>query len=170
VGQYLVDHLIEDGAEVLISDIFEDKIKIITDKHKVKVVDPNRIFEENFDIYAPCALGATLNDESIGQLKCSIVAGAANNQLKDEQVHAEELKDKGILYAPDFLINAGGIMNIDEEKDGYNESAAVKSVDGIYDRTIEVIENAMAEGINTHESAMALAKKRIEKAKANHSA
>ena len=116
VGKYLIDHLVDEQANVFVADILEDKIKVITDKHSsVAVVDPNTIFQMEMDIYSPCALGATLNDNSISNLKCAVIAGAANNQLKEEQKHGEMLKDKNITYAPDFLINSGGITSVYHE-------------------------------------------------------
>ena len=113
VGKYLVDHLSEENANVFIADIFEDKIKTSTDKYpKVSVVDSNKVLQMEMDIYAPCAMGATLNDDTIPELKCAVVAGAANNQLANERKHSAMLNDHGIIYAPDFLINSGGIANV----------------------------------------------------------
>ena len=103
VGQYLIDHLIKENANVFIADVFEDKIKTVTDKYSsVAVADPNSIYQMEMDTYAPCALGATLNDDTIPELKGAVVADAANNQLKDERRHSEMLSDKNIIYAPDF--------------------------------------------------------------------
>ncbi len=113
VGQYLVGHLVEAGAKVKISDINDKNLKMAKDAHPgIAIVENNNIFAEDMDIYAPCALGATLNSESIAQMKASVVAGAANNQLADENVHGPMLIERGILYAPDFLINAGGLINV----------------------------------------------------------
>lgn len=164
VGKYLIDHLVKEGASVFVADIFEDKIKAVTDKHaQVSVVDPNTIFQMEMDIYAPCALGATLNDNTIPELKCAVVAGAANNQLKDEQVHGEMLKEKGIIYAPDFLINSGGIANVYHEYLGsYNKERVLASTEHIYEVCLDVLNHSHENNISAHEAALALALKRIE--------
>ena len=121
VGQYLVGHLMKDGAKVYISDINAEKIaQTVAANHGVEVIDGANIFDMDMDIYAPCALGATVNDQSISKLKARIIAGAANNQLADENVHGPMLIEKNILYAPDFLINAGGLINVAAELETYN--------------------------------------------------
>jgi len=163
VGSYLVDHLIEEGAHVMIADIFEQKIKGITDKHtKVEVVDPNAIAAVNMDIYAPCALGATLNDDTIPQLKCQIVAGAANNQLAEEGKHGKMLLDRGIIYAPDFLINAGGLINCYSELEGYNRDRALEQAEGIYQTMMTVLDASQDSGRPTYLIANEMAEQRIE--------
>lgn len=165
VGKYLVDHLIKENAYVFIADIFEDKLKVVTDKHaKVAVVDPNKIYQMEMDIYAPCAMGATLNDKTIPDLKCSIVAGAANNQLAEETRHSAMLSDHQIIYAPDFLINSGGITNVYHEYLGnHNEERVKATTEKIYDVCLNVINHGEANGIGTHEAALDLALERIEK-------
>lgn len=163
VGTYLVEHLIKENAKVLVSDIFEDKIEAISKQYKVEVVNPDSVYDADMDIYAPCALGATLNDETIPQLKCAIVAGGANNQLDDEKVHASQLKEQGILYAPDFLINSGGITNVYYEQQGnYNRERVYAQTEVIYEVLSDVIEHSEKEKITTHEAALELALKRIE--------
>ena len=162
VGQYLVGHLIEEGAKVFISDINAEKIKQTVEKFRtVEVVDGNAIFDKEMDVYAPCALGATVNTDSIGKLKCPIIAGAANNQLADENVHGPMLIEKGILYAPDFLINAGGLINVAAELDGYNRERVMGNVEKIYDRTLEIFELAEKESIHTQAAAIRIAEKRL---------
>lgn len=162
VGQYLIDHLAKEDAELLVADINEENLKTVSAKHKVKVVDPNAIFSENFDIYAPCALGATINDKTIDQLPCSVIAGAANNQLLDEKKHGDLLQKKGILYAPDFLINAGGVINCYIETVGYNRDRAMAATEKIYDQTCEVLTVAKKENKNAQEVALAIAMERVE--------
>lgn len=163
VGQYLVGHLVEDGAEVYISDISEAKLKETTDKFEgVKVVDNSDIFNLDMDIYAPCALGATVNDESIAKMKCPIIAGAANNQLAVEEKHGPMLIEKGIVYAPDFLINAGGLINVSAELDGYNYDRVMGQVEQIYDRTLEIYALSDEEEMHTQSAAMTIAKRRLE--------
>ncbi|MCD6063046.1 MAG: leucine dehydrogenase [Flavipsychrobacter sp.] len=161
VGQYLVGHLIEAGAKVMISDINETRIKETTDKFKVEVLNNGDIFEKEFDIYAPCALGATVNNDSISKMKCAIIAGAANNQLADERAHGPMLIEKGILYAPDFLINAGGLINVGAELDGYNRERVMGNVEKIYSRTLEIFDLSEKENIHTQAAAMKLAEKRL---------
>lgn len=162
VGQYLVGHLIEEGAKVFITDINQDKVKETVDKYRtVEVVDGAGIFDMDIDIYAPCALGATVNSESIAKMKCPIISGAANNQLADENIHGSELIKKGILYAPDFLINAGGLINVAAELDGYNRERVMGNVEKIYDRTLDIYELAEKENIHTQAAAIKIAEKRL---------
>lgn len=163
VGQYLVGHLIEDGAKVYISDINAEKVKQTVDKFRsVEVVEGADIFNIEMDIYAPCALGATVNDESIAKMKCPIIAGAANNQLADENVHGPMLIEKGILYAPDFLINAGGLINVAAELDGYNRDRVMGNVEKIYDRTLDIYKLSETEKIHTQAAATKIAEKRLQ--------
>lgn len=163
VGTYLIDYLDKENADVLISDIFDDKIEAITKKYTVEVIDPDKVYSTDMDIYAPCALGATLNDETIPQLKCAIVAGGANNQLDKESVHAAQLKEQGILYAPDFLINSGGITNVYYEQQGnYNREKVYVQTEVIYEVLTNVINHSEKEKITTHQAALELALKRID--------
>ena len=163
VGQYLMGYLVEEGAKVYICDINEAKIKQAVTKYpKLEVVDNKNIFDLDFDIYAPCALGATVNTESINKMKCPVIAGAANNQLADENVHGPMLVEKGIIYVPDFLINAGGIINISIELDGYNRDRAMNTVAKIYNRTLEIFDLAEKEKVHTQLAAMRIAEKRIK--------
>ena len=163
VGQYLMGHLVEEGAKVYICDINEAKLKEAKTKYpKVEVVDNATIFDLDIDIYAPCALGATVNTEVINKLKAPVIAGGANNQLADENVHGPMLVEKGIIYAPDFVINAGGIINISIELDGYNKERAYNTVAKIYDRTLEIFKLAEEEKVHTQLAAMRLAEKRIQ--------
>ena len=164
VGGYLVDHLMEEGAKVIIADILEDKIRKVLDKHpNVMVVDANDISNIDMDIYAPCALGATLNDHTIPNLKCQIVAGAANNQLAKEEVHGKMLLDRGIVYAPDFLINAGGLINCYSELEGYNRDRAFQSAEEIFNTTEQVLNKSMETGKPSYKIANEMAEERIEK-------
>jgi leucine dehydrogenase len=172
VGENLVKHLTEEGAKVYITDINKDKLKEVAEKYKAEVVDSEKIFDLDADIYAPCAMGATLNTENIDRLKCSIVSGAANNQLSDEKQHGEMLMKKGILYAPDFVINAGGIINVYCELSGnYSREHAISQADNIYRVTQEIFRVSAKENIPPYLAANRLAEKRIEamgKVKLNH--
>lgn len=161
VGQNLVKHLSEEGAKVYISDINEDALKEVSSKYKAEVVKPDAIFGLDVDVYAPCALGATLNTENISALKCAIVAGAANNQLAIEEEHGNMLTNKGIIYAPDFLINAGGLINVYSELSGYNRERAMNQTQKIYDYTLDIFKKASLEKIPTYLAAKQLAEKRV---------
>ncbi len=161
VGFHLVERLVKEGAIVMISDINEERIKKVTENFKVNVVDIEAVFDTDIDIYAPCALGATINDETIDKLKCSIIAGAANNQLKDEKKHGRVLIDKGILYAPDYLINAGGLINCYSELEGYNRERALQKTEIIYTRALEIFTIASKENITTQQAANRIAEERI---------
>ena len=134
----------------------------MSDKYGAKVVGLEEIYDIDMDIYAPCALGATVNDETIGRLKCAIIAGAANNQLANETVHGVAVKDRDILYVPDFMINAGGVINFYAEVKGLSAEWAMSKAEEIYNRTIDIIYRASEEGIPTYEVANAMAEERIE--------
>ena len=162
VGAHLVELLVKEKATVLISDIFEDKIEPVAKEFKVQVVPADEIMGYPMDIYAPCALGATLDDETIPNLKARIVAGAANNQLADEDIHGPLCQQHGILYSPDFLINAGGLMNVYGELMGYSREIIFSKAEQIYDTTLSIFDLAEKEGVHTQLAAMKLAQKRIE--------
>ncbi|MDH5608362.1 MAG: leucine dehydrogenase [Cyclobacteriaceae bacterium] len=164
VGSNLIDLLVKEKANVSVSDIYEDKIENITKKHaKIKVVKPDDVYDADMDIYSPCALGGTINDDSIRSMKCKIIAGGANNQLEDEVAHANKLNALEILFVPDFLINSGGIMNVYYEKEGnYNKEKVMAQTEKIYDICTSVLDHAKASKISTNEAALQLAMKRIE--------
>lgn len=163
VGMYLVEHLRKENAKVYITDISQEKLKDVSTRFGAEVVGMDELYDLEMDIYAPCALGATLNDHSIGRLKCQIVAGAANNQLADEKRHGYMLIDKGITYAPDFLINAGGLINVCEEYMGsYSRERAYAAAENIYDTCLNILNTAENEKISTQDAAIKLAEKRIE--------
>lgn len=161
VGEYLVRHLREENAKVYISDINEERLNYVAQKYEAHVVQNNSIYDLDIDIYAPCALGATINSESLSKLKCAIIAGAANNQLADEKVHGRMVMEKEIIYAPDFLINAGGLINVYSELAGYNKKRALQATEHIYVVTREILKKSKAENIPTYEAANQIAEKRI---------
>lgn len=161
VGEYLVEHLVKEGAEVTICDIYEDRVNAVVKKHGVKAVDPKEIYDLPMDIYSPCALGATINDDTLDRLKCNIICGAANNQLKDEKVHGVEVLKRGILYAPDYLVNAGGIINCYWEIVGYNRNAALAQAEGIYSTALNIFNISKTKSIPTYLAANQLAEARI---------
>ena len=166
VGTSLCEFLHRDGAQLLVGDINEDKVQYIVDNFSGKAVDVNSIHGEDVDVYAPCALGGGLNDKTIPEIKASIVAGASNNQLLDENVHGEQLKKRDILYAPDYVINAGGLINVYQELIGYNQEAAKKQTSGIYDTLLQIYKQADDEGITTDHASNMIAEKRINDVRA----
>lgn len=162
VGMHLVEYLKKENATVYITDLFEEKVKLVAQASQAVAVGQEEIYDLEVDIYAPCALGATVNDTTIPRLKCSIIAGAANNQLQDELRHGYMLMDRSITYAPDFLINAGGLMNVYHEYLGhYNRKRVFDSAEKIYDTTLTILNLATQEKISSQEAAIRIAEKRI---------
>ena len=161
VGEALVEHLVNEGANVTISDISKERLEEVKSKYGVAIYGGNDIYSENMDIYAPCALGATINNDTIYKLKADIVAGAANNQLADELQHGKILQERGIVYAPDFLINAGGIINVYAELENYDRAEIMRKTENIFNTTIEILENAKSNDVTTHNAALNIAKNRI---------
>jgi leucine dehydrogenase len=163
VGRYLTKHLLSEGAKVRVCDVYNDQIeRLRAEFPQVQVVSPDSVYQQDIDIYAPCALGATLNDQSIPELRCRVVAGGANNQLADVERHARMLADRGILYAPDFVINAGGLINVYSEIKGYSREEAMQRTTELYDQTLNILELAGQLGVTTHEAAVRTALSRIE--------
>lgn len=161
VGENLVGLLRNENAKVYICDINEDRLIQIAKKYGAKAVANNSLFDLDIDIYSPCALGATVNTETINRLKCPIIAGSANNQLADEVVHGNMLLEKGILYAPDYLINAGGLINCYSEIAGFSKKKTLQMAENIYEATRRVIQKSKEENIPTIEAANKIAEKRI---------
>lgn len=161
VGYHLVQMVVEDGASVVVADIDNDNLAAVTkDFERVEVVDPTRIYDEDVDIFAPCALGAVVNDETLPRLKASIVCGSANNVLAEDR-HAAALNERGITYAPDFVVNAGGLINVANELEGYHTERAIQQAHGIYDTTLNIFQIARDEGVTTLKAAKRLAERRI---------
>ena len=161
VGTFLIEHLAREGAKIIISDIHEKAINNIAQKFDVKVVTPEVILRVECDIFAPCALGAVVNDTTINDLSCKIIAGAANNILLEGR-HGDELAAKGILYCPDYVINAGGLIKVAAELEGASEERVLKSVTAIKDTIYQVIAISKQDHIPTYKAADILAEKRIE--------
>ncbi len=161
VGEYLVGYLAKENADIYITDIHEATLKNVADKYGATVVGLDDIYKVDMDIYAPCALGATVNDETLAQLNCSIIAGAANNQLKDETVHGEAVKEKGIIYVPDFMINAGGVINCYAEVKGLSSEWAMNKAAEIYDTSLNIINRSNSDNVATYMIANKMAEERI---------
>ena len=164
VGMYLCEHLHKEGAKLIVTDINQDAIKLAEDKFAATAVALDDIYAVDADIYVPCALGATINDTTIPQLKAKIVAGCANNQLSEPR-HGHELKELGILYAPDYAINAGGIINIffEQDENGYSADKATAKVNEIYQTLLDIFKRADDENKPTHEVADLMAQEIIAK-------
>ena len=163
VGEYLIDYLHKEGAVLTITDINQSLLKRVSEKYSCKVVSPDDIYDVDMDIYAPCALGATINNMTIEKLKCSIVAGAANNQLKEEQIHGYELMKRGVVYAPDYLINAGGVMNCYAEVHGYSSEKVMKMAEDIYNTTTKILTLSRDQNIPTFLASNRIAEERLLK-------
>lgn len=163
VGQALVGHLVKDGASVFVNDLYEDKVAETVKKYGVTAISSEELFNNEFDIYAPCALGATINDETLATLKVAVIAGAANNQLAEEERHGIAVKQKGIIYAPDFVLNAGGLINVYAEYVGnYNSKNAMEKAENIYNVILQVLKDSEEHGITSQQAAKNLAEKRIK--------
>jgi leucine dehydrogenase len=166
VGFHLANYLLEAKAHVLGSDIDSEQTEKAANELGVEILRPDEILEADCDVLAPCALGATLNQDSIPTLRASIIAGAANNQLHQQSRDGQALLDRGILYAPDFVINAGGVINIYNELSGaYNREKALRMTRGIYLNLMRVFELSKSENVPTHVAAERVAEERIQKVK-----
>lgn len=162
VGEYLVKHLTAEGAKVYITDINEELLKRVATTYKAEVVGLNDIYDLDMDIYAPCALGATINDDTLSRLKCSIIAGAANNQLKQEEKHGKIVMEKGLIYAPDFMINAGGVINCYAEVANLSAEWAMAKAEDIYNTATNILKRSKDQNIPTYAIANQMAEERIE--------
>ncbi|MBO98221.1 MAG: leucine dehydrogenase [Flavobacteriales bacterium] len=160
VGQYLVKYLKNEGARVFINDIDEEKMQDVATKYQVEIA-PKNIFDLNIDIFSPCALGAVLNPKLISKLKCKIIAGGANNQLENEKRDSLLLSKRNIIFAPDFLINAGGLINVYSELKGKSIKDSMKQTEEIYNTTLEIFERAKINDITSYEASLDIAEQRI---------
>lgn len=160
VGLHLCRHLHGAGASLVVTDIYKDVVQRAVDEFGATPVDSERILDQAVDIFAPCALGAVINDDAVRRLQADIVAGSANNQLAHDH-HGDMLKDKGILYAPDYVANAGGIIIIGQEGNDFNRAAAMNKVAGIYDTLEMIYRRAERENINPEKIADKMAQERI---------
>ncbi|CAN5382526.1 leucine dehydrogenase [soil metagenome] len=161
VGYYLCQYLAGEGAKLVVTDIDAERIQRVVQEFGARSVAPSEIYAVDADVYAPSALGATINDETIPQLKVRIVAGAANNVLAEER-HGQELHDRGILYAPDFVINGGGLINVYGELNGWAPEQSMRKAGEIYTTLLEIFELARENGIPPSEAAERAAERRID--------
>lgn len=162
VGNALVEHVVKEGAKVYITDVSELKLQETAKKTGATAVEPDRIYDLDMDIFAPCALGGSLNDDTLSRLNCGVIAGAANNQLEDDERHGRMIMEKGIVYAPDFLINAGGVMHVYAEYvGGYTKSWSRHQAEKIYDTCLAVLNKSSETDVPTQQVAMQMAWDRI---------
>jgi leucine dehydrogenase len=163
VGQFLVDHLYEEGARLIVTDISQENVnEVLTKYPEILSVDPEKIYEVDCDIFSPNALGAIINDQTIPKLKCFAIAGAANNVLAEER-HGAMLHEKGILYAPDYVANAGGLIQVADELHIFNKERAFKNASLIYDILRKIFQISKEQNIPTYLAANLLVEEKIEK-------
>lgn len=164
VGYHLCKNLHDAGAKLIVTDINQTNLDRVVNEFGATPVAPDEIYSVECDIYAPCALGATVNDDTIPQFKCKIVCGGANNILKDAPKHGKALEERGIVYAPDYLANAGGVINVSYEirEGGYNEEASLRDIDYIYNRMLEILTISKETGRLTYEVADKMAEDRVD--------
>jgi len=160
VAYYLCRHLQSEGVKIIVTDIDQEKVKRVVAETGARAVAPDVIYDQPADIYAPCALGATINDDTLRRLKVEIIAGGANNQLAENR-HGDELESRGILYAPDYVINGGGGINVYGEIHRWPAERAQKKAGEIYDTLLRIFEIARQERIPTYRAADRLAEQRI---------
>lgn len=160
VGTDLVRRLHEKGASITVADVYPPSLERVRSEYGVDVVEPDEIFDVECDIFSPCSLGGALNAETIPRLKTHAVVGPANNQLATTE-DGDRLAARDILYAPDFVVNAGGLINVNEELRGYTADKAAAHIDRIYDNTLQVLESSKERGTTPVETAVALAEERI---------
>ena len=169
VGYHLCSNLQKEGAIIYGYDIDKSKLDTVVDEFGVIPVSNKELISLDLDVFSPCALGAVVNPETIKKMKCSVIAGAANNQLEKESRDSKLLLSKKIMYVPDYVINAGGLMNVANELQGYNKEKARYQVEGIYYILMRIFDYAATNNISTLEAANLLAERRInEFAKWNH--
>jgi leucine dehydrogenase (EC 1.4.1.9) len=163
VAYHLCHYLRSEGAIVYVTDIYEEKARRIVNDFGAIYVKPEEIYDQEANIFCPAALGGILNSDTIPRLKVDIVAGPANNQLRDETVHEQMLIERDILYVPDFVINAGGLINVANELEGYNKERALSQAREIYDVVGDVLRIARQQNLTPNSAAIHLAEERLRK-------
>ena len=161
VGYFLAELLYKEGAKLVVTDIDAARVQRVVSEFQARGVRPDEIYGVAADIFAPCALGGIINDETLKRLKVAIVAGGANNQLAEER-HGDRLEEREIVYAPDYVINGGGLINVNAELNGWSAERARNKAGEIYDTILRVFEIAREEGIPSYRAADRLAEQRIE--------
>ncbi len=163
VGSILAGLLFWNGAKLILSDVNEDKARKIAKQYGATYLDSKEILTVDCDVYSPCALGGIINEETIPGFRCKIIAGAANNQLLSDS-DGDALTKRGVLYAPDFVINAGGLINVAEELylEGYDPVSSRNKVDSLYDLLLTIFDSAEKSGLSTHQTAVNLGDYRLK--------
>ncbi len=161
VASHLARYISKENATLFVTDIYPEKGHALADECSATFVEPDEIYGLDMDIFSPCALGGVINDDTIPVLKCEVIAGGANNILEDEQVHSNDLRDRGIIYVPDYVINAGGIINISSELEGYNEELAMRKTTRIYDTVLDILDYAGSSNITPLDASNQMAEERI---------
>lgn len=162
VGSHLIQRLKASGAKVFASDIDQEKLEKAKEKFGFEIVKPEEIYSVACDIFAPCAMGGIVNEKTAQQLCCKIIAGSANNQLEKTE-HAKILDERGILYAPDYVVNAGGLINVYLELEGYSRERAERMTRGIYYNLKKILEIAEQKKISTDQAASFMVEERLKK-------
>jgi leucine dehydrogenase len=160
VGMEFIKLLREQNAKVYVTDINKDLVRQAVDEFGCTAVGLDEIYDTDADVYSPCALGGTVNEQTLPRLKCKIICGAANNQLATDAI-GDELEKRGLLYAPDYAVNAGGVMNVSLEIDGYNRERAMRMMRTIYVNVGRIFQIAKRDGIPTYKAADRMAEERI---------
>ncbi|HWK89471.1 MAG TPA: Glu/Leu/Phe/Val dehydrogenase [Longimicrobium sp.] len=160
VGYYLCQYLAGEGAHLVVTDIDQGRVQRVVHDFGAEAVEPDAIYGVEADVYAPSALGATVNDQTLPAFKVGIVAGAANNVLAEPR-HGDELHRRGILYAPDYVINAGGLINVYGELEGWTAERAMNKAGDIYATLLRIFELSANEGVPTYQAADRIAEERI---------
>ena len=161
VGHHLVEHLLEDGASIVVADVSDEAVSRVRTLHpEVDAVAAEELAAQPMDVYAPCALGGALSDETLQVLQAKIVCGGANNQLDHPGIE-KQLQDRGILYAPDYVVNSGGLIAVADEIEGYSEPRARATATKIFDTTLRIFALAVEEGVPPAVAADRLAERRM---------
>lgn len=160
VGKLIAEDLHKKGARLTITDINKGWAEKIAEQLGATYVDPDGIYDIKGDVFAPCALGGIINDQTIERLKCPMIVGCANNQLAEKR-HGAALKEAGVLYAPDYVVNAGGLINVTYEGKRYNLDTVLEHVNGIRGTLLEILEISEAENISTNAASDRLAEQRF---------
>lgn len=168
VGYYLCEDLASEGAKLTVTDIDEEAVQRVVEEFGATAVEPDAIYAVDADIFAPCALGAVVNDDTLEQFSVDIIAGAANNVLARSAVHGPALMERNILYAPDYVINAGGLVNVYGEIEGWDAARSKKKAGEIYDTLLRIYQRAKSEGMGTHDAADRQAEARIAETRHLH--